>query len=44
METYQGHVKLPNGSTMLMEVQAPDTYTALQMLRAYGVCHGCARK
>lgn len=44
METYQGHVKLANGSTILMEVQAPDNYTALIMLRAYGTCHGCARK
>jgi hypothetical protein len=44
MYTYQGHVKLPTGVTTLMEVRAPDNYTALQMLRAYGVCLACAPK
>ena len=44
MNTYQGHVRLSNGSTQLMEVQAPDTYTALIMLRAMGQCSGCAEK
>ena len=44
MTTYVGHVKLANGSTILMEVQADSTFVALQMLRAYGQCNGCSPK
>ncbi len=36
---YEGYVKLPNGRTEIMRVQAPNPYIAREMLRAYGECH-----
>ena len=44
MKDYEGYVRFPDGRVQLLEVSAPDSLTARQMLQAYGQCTGVSEK